>query len=232
MRIEPELSAASVVLIGSFNPKIFQPFWMAKHGLISEKAAEAAEISVIHSEISAFSIDGLFSIQVDRNRFAIERKIAPLILVSDTVVRLFSELLPHTPVQKMGINRFVHFNVGSFDERDRIGMTLAPQQPWGEWGKKLSSGEGAKHGGMLSLAVVQKDVPDRPGGWVQAKIEPSTRVGGGLTGIYMEVNDHYEITDESEKSTPLAMMKILSEKWDKSIQNSENIIDGIMSLKK
>lgn len=99
MRIEPEIGGASIVLLGSFNPKIFQPYWMAKHGLISDSAAEAL------------------------------------------------------------------------------------------------------------------------------------RIGHGRTGIYMEVNDHYELTESSQTSTPEAMMALLVKVFDKSMGRSEGIIDQIMSLK-
>ena len=130
----------------------------------------------------------------------------------------------------MGINRTVHFNVGQ-KERERIGLMLAPREPWGEWGKEVSSGEGAKHGGLQSLTLVQKNVSDRPAGWIQTKIEPSLRIGHGQTGIYMEVNDHYELTDPTQTSTPQAMMALLSKVFDDSIRRSERIIDQIMSLK-
>lgn len=229
MQIEPEISAVAIVLLGSFNPRIFQPFWLAKHGLISEEDAEAAEVAIIHPEVSAFSIEGLFSLQVDRARFAVERSVAPLILICDMTVKLFSEILPHTPVEKMGINRLVHFNVGEA-ERERIGELLAPREPWGEWGKKVSSGEGAKHGGLMSLTLIQRNVTDRPSKSIQTRVEPSVRIGGGRSGIFVDVNEHFEI-DPHEKSSPLAMMKTLHEQWDASINNSESIIDGLMSLK-
>jgi hypothetical protein len=101
MRIDPEIGGASIVLLGSFNPKIFQPYWMAKHGLISDDAAEVADVAVIHPEIAAFMIEDLFALQVNSSRFAIERNVAPLVLICDLVNRLFSELLPHVPIQQM-----------------------------------------------------------------------------------------------------------------------------------
>src|SRR2546428_287446 len=137
MRIEPELGSASIVLLGKFNPTIYQPFWLAKHGLIPQRAAETAEIAIIHQEIAAFSLDSFFNIQVDRGRFSIERSIAPLILICDVTVRMFTDVLPHTPISQMGINRIVHFNVGE-QERNRIGHLLAPRSPWGSWGQKIS----------------------------------------------------------------------------------------------
>ena len=37
MRIEPEISGVSVVLLGDFNPAIFTPAWFALHGLLPEE---------------------------------------------------------------------------------------------------------------------------------------------------------------------------------------------------
>jgi len=182
MRIEPEIDAAAIVLLGSFNPKIFQPFWFARHGLVSDDEADSANISVIHSDITAFEIES-FTLRVERERFALERKIAPLIVISDLAGRVFGDLLPHTPLRALGINRHVHFDVGDAEKRDRIGEMLAPRLPWGKWGEQVSSGEGAKHGGLLSLALIQRNVSDRPDGWIQAKIEPSVRLQGGRAGI-------------------------------------------------
>jgi hypothetical protein len=230
MRIAPELAGANIVLIGSFNPVIFQPEWMARHGLISEKSAEIAEVSVIHPEIAAFSIEDLFTLQVHTTRFSVERSVAPLIVISDLVVRLFTDLLPHVPIQKMGINRSVHFAVPP-EERERIGLLLAPREPWGAWGREVTAGEGAKHGGLQSMTLIQRNVTDRPGGWIQAKIEPSLRLGQD-TGIYMEVNDHYELTDREEVKSPRTMMDLLASGFDASIRRSEGIIDQIVSLKR
>ena len=41
MRIEPEISDVSVVLLGDFNPAIFTPAWFALHGLLPERVADA-----------------------------------------------------------------------------------------------------------------------------------------------------------------------------------------------
>ena len=38
MNVErPEIKAFSIVLLGDFNPKIFQPAWFSAQGLIREK---------------------------------------------------------------------------------------------------------------------------------------------------------------------------------------------------
>ena len=54
--------------------------------------------------------------------------------VRDLMARVFRERLPHTPLKALGLNRHAHFRVGSPAERDRIGRTLAPVEPWGALG--------------------------------------------------------------------------------------------------
>jgi hypothetical protein len=229
MLIEPELSQLALVLVGNFNPSIFQPAWLARHKIITDRAADTASVSVVHPDITIFSIDTDFSLQVERERFSISRTFAPWVRISDIVGAIFGDLLPHTPVSKLGINLLVHFDAGSQAKRNEIGERLAPPAPWGEWGKLVSSGEGKTRGGMQSLTMIQKNVSDRPAGWVQVKIEPSTRIRGGLTGIFMEANDHYELAG-SEAQDARALVTILRDKFDSSVKNSEKIVDQIMGM--
>ncbi len=232
MRIEPDLSGTAVVLLGSFNPKIFQPFWLASHGLIPAAAAESADISVVHPEITAFSIEDQFSLSVERGRLSMDRNVAPFIVIADLLGRIFGDLLPHTPITRIGINRMVHFRARDEEHRERIGQLVAPREPWGDWGRRTSSGSGDRHGGLLSLTLVERDLNDRPRGLFQVKIEPSNKIGlSTRTGIYMETNDHYEVVGEApddEKSREI--LAFLQERFDDSIRKSEAIIDHIMSL--
>src|SRR5262249_9157646 len=154
-----------------------------------------------------------------QERFSITRAIAPWVLISDLVVKIFGELLPHTPVSRLGINLNVHFDAGSEAKRNEIGARLAPSAPWGDWGKLISSGQGKTRGGLRSLTMAQNNVPDRTAGWLQAKIEPSLRIRGGLTGIYMETNDHYEVVG-AQAEDARAIVSILEDKFDTSIKNS------------
>jgi hypothetical protein len=187
-------------------------------------------VAIIHPEVTSFSAEALFVLTVERERFTIERRIAPLVLICDTVARIFTDLLPHTPIRAMGINRVAHFNVGE-EARERIGLALAPRDPWGAWGKAVSSGQGVKHGGLQSLTLIERNVSDRPTGWTQAKVEPSLLIGAGRTGIYMEVNDHFEFVDPKQIADPREMMKLLTSQFDEAIKKADTIIDQIMSLK-
>jgi hypothetical protein len=82
MHIEPELSELLIVLVGNFNPTIFQPSWLVRHGLITDGAAQSADISVIHPDITAFSIESLFTLQVERERLTIGRTAGSQVIMS------------------------------------------------------------------------------------------------------------------------------------------------------
>ncbi len=229
MRIEPEISGVSVVLLGDFNPAIFTPAWFALHGLLPESVADDADLQVAHQQVTDFAADWL-RLQVTAERFFVETLQAPYIRLRDLVARIFKEYLHHTPVRAFGINRGVHFQVQSLNERDRIGRTLAPVKPWGAWGHDL--GLDGEHGGMISLTMSQLAPQGRPtGGQINVTVEPSKRIGKRRTGVYVRVNDHYAI-DNAELGTAGRLMQLFEDNFDTSLKRSDDIIDHIMSLAK
>ena len=229
MKIEPEISGVTVVLLGDFNPAIFTPAWFALHGLLPESVADDADLRISHRQVTEFVADWL-RLQVTAEQFFVETSQAPHVRLRDLVARIFKEYLHHTPVRAFGINRDVHFRVKSFTERDRIGRTLAPVEPWGAWGHDL--GLDGEHGGMTSLTMTQVAPEGRPtGGEVNVTVEPSKRIGKGRTGVYVRVNDHYAI-DNAELGSAERLMELFEDNFDTSLERSNGIIDHIMSLAK
>ena len=227
MRITPEISGVTIVLVGQFNPPIFTPAWFTLHGLLPRGAEEAAQLQVAHPQLTVFTSDWL-RLEVTGSRFRVETLQVPYIRLLDFVLRVFKETLPNTPAMAVGINRDVHFQVQSLTVRDRIGRTLAPVEPWGPW--KDALGADGKHGGMTSLTMSQIDPEGRPrGGNINVKVEPSTRIGQAGTGVYIGVNDHYA-SDEVNPVSGTRIMGLLEENFDTSIKRSEGLIDHIMSL--
>jgi hypothetical protein len=230
MRIEPETSSVVIVLLGSFNPRIFRPEWFQATGIIGNADAQAAKVQIIHEAVTAFSLDWA-NLNVDQNRFSIGTSDPPFVRIHDAVLKAFKEFLTHTPVYQLGINRTVQFSVGSFDMRDAIGKLLAPHEPWGEWGSKISGSPDNPqlHGGMKSLLMGQLDRGDGYKGSINAKVEPSVVRSDS---IFMEVNDHFFVGEDTAKilgSEPA--MNILESQWATSIERSEWIIDQVMALK-
>ena len=229
LRIEPEISGVSIVLAGNFNPAIFTPAWFALHTLLPTGVAESAQLEVAHADATHFTADWL-NLSVTAERFSVDTVQSPDIRLRDLVLRTFQERLHHTPIRAFGINRSVHFLVRSREERDQIGRTLAPIEPWGSWAKLLDT-DGSK-GGMTSLTMTQVDPEDRPtGGRINVKVEPSLRVGDGQTGVYININDHYQRPTESDGNTDI-LMPLLDQDYENSIRRSDTIIDHLMSLTK
>ena len=228
MRIEPELSEVEVIVLGAFDPALFEPAWFVRHGLLPEPAADGAEIALIPPPVMEFTFEWLL-LQASAEHFSAGTSQAPHVRVCDLVVRVFGECLPDTPLRAFEINRYVHFPVWSPDDRDRIGRMLAPVEPWGGCG--LNLGRDGEHGGMTSLTMSQLDPPGRaPGGRINVRVEPSNRIGDPRAGIYVCVNDHYPI-DEASPTTGRST-GILEENFEASLERSDGIIDHVMSLAK
>lgn len=227
MRIQPEISGASVVLVGHFSPQIFTPAWFALHDLLPDSAADTAEVQIVHPGVTAFTFDWL-RLEVTAERFLIETLQAPHVRVRDLVVRVFRERLNHAPVKALGINRHVHFQVPSLAARDRIGRRLAPVEPWGAWSRDL--GLDGEHGGMTSLTMSQMILSERPtGDQINVTVEPSNRIGQRRSGVYVRVNDHY-VHDDTDPGDCKRAMELLEANFEKSLKRSDEIIDHVMSL--
>ena len=227
MRITPEISSASIVLSGDFNPKIFHPNWFAKQGILNNTEATQANIEIIHPEITIFEIDWI-KVRVEKNRFTIESTMPPLIRVSDFVVNTFGDLLRHTPIGRVGINRGVHFKVSDFSKIDKLGKSLGPQNAWGEWGQDIEGpASGDKHGGLRLIVMEQRNLDDRYRGHIQAKVEPSKNM---TNGVIVDINDHYQIENSDDVIGCEEIISIVKNSFEPSMKRSEWIIDQVMAL--
>ncbi len=231
MLIEPEIETVFVVLLGRLNPVIFQPQWFARHGLITDELADEAHVEIIHPEISKFHLGDRYTFSIESSRLIAEVRSPPFIDVSDLLERTFREFLAQTPIFRMGINRAVHFSVGSEEARNDIGKRLAPPDPWGDWGINLEGDPSLlKRGGLRSLTVEQRGLNDRPKGHIQAKIEPSLKIEDNA-GIYMSINDDFSVEDPDKIIGCNEIMDLLHDNFDASMRRAEGIINHIMSLK-
>ena len=226
MKIKPLDSTTTIVLLGNFNPLIFKPSWFAHNDVIGEEEAEKAEIEVIHSELVKFQLSWL-TIVVEKNRFLAEVRQPPEIRLYDFVLKTFGELLIHTPIWAIGINKHIEFDAGSIDLRNKIGYTLAPIDSWGEWSKDLGAKRGDEVGGMISLTMKQTVVDDRPKGYIQTKVEPLPK---SKSGVIVEVNDHYSVESLEDLEGCYEIVGHLRDNFESSIARSNWIVDQVMGI--
>jgi hypothetical protein len=115
----------------------------------------------------------------------------------DLVVGIFN-LLEHTPVEKMGLNRAMHFSMPSIESWNHLGHRLAPKDPW--------TGI-VDEPGMLAIIMVGKRHGSRAKSF-QVKVNPSPVVL--RWGIAVETNEHFEKADGDGLGS---MMVLLRECW-------------------
>ena len=228
MRYQPVNQSVSIVVIGKLNPAIFSPAWLRLHGVVSAAELEAANVTVIHPEVTDFAIDTL-RIQVTPQKLSIITTELPFVRVADIMIAIFGKLLPHTPAYQLGINLQLHFNLESSAQRLKLGRMLAPTLPWGAWGSRLDPDDEARTGGLRSLTMEEVSPADRHGGFRRVQIEPSLLSDQlKLCGIFMAVNDHYEL----DKSTPNtnALITTIEKHFDRSINSSVSIVEDLMNF--
>ncbi len=225
MRIEPEISGVDVVLLGNFNPAIFTPAWFALYDLLPETAAENAQLQIAHPNWTAFSTEWL-RLQVTPDRFVIGTRRDPHVRLRDLTVRVFKEHLCNTLIRNFSIDRYVHFRAASPVERDRIFRRLAPTEPWGR--RKDDSGSGNNYIEMTSLIMTHRP-PDRShDGQVDVVVQPSLEIDDGRS-IYVMVADRHTSGGGDAGKRAQAII-FLEDRFDRSIQRSNEIIDHVMSL--
>lgn len=227
MRIRPSDSKYITVLLGSFDPRIFQPKWFSENEIIGTDEGEQAEIEVVHQDILKFKLSWL-TLLVQRNRFIAEVEQPPSARLYDFILKTFSEQLPHTPIWAAGINRRIEFDAGSFEKRENIGHTLAPPSAWGEWGELLQNEENNKESGLMSISMRQASKTDRPTGYIQTRVQPSQE--NPESGVFVEVNDHYEIKEKESTLGCKKIMDLFNENYHTSLKRSEWIVDQVMRL--
>jgi len=211
---KPEIEGMNIVFRGDFNPKIFQPAWFAAQGLIRNEEADEATVEIIHPTIVVFTLDWL-QIQIEPNRFYAGTNQSPYIeILKDLILGTF-RILNHTPIKMMGINYNSHFPMDSEDAWHDVGHRVAPKDMWNKILKKP---------GLRSLTM-QGERPDDHKGHIAVRIEPSNRV---RHGIFININDHYELKDPESVLGCEAIIDMLESEWKTSVTRSQRIAITIL----
>ena len=224
LRLEPEISGCSIVLIGKFNPAIFQPAWLKANDI--DGVSTDAEVKIVHRDICEFTIETR-NYFVDDDRFQLTTSSAPWVVISDIATRIFLDFLAHTPVRAFGINREVHFRLPNPEHRLALGRKLAPLHPWGDFGGEMESDDPDKIGGLQRLHMRRKSEIDGARVETNAVIEPSVKLDA-RTGVYMQINTHHVLTNLPGGHGATEAATMLSSRFEDVVEESEAIVDGIM----
>jgi len=207
--MQPETNGLSVVLLGNFNPKIFQPQWFAAQGLLRGLEAEDADIEIVHNDITIFCLDWL-RLEVTRERFlAATEQEAYFEILIDFINGAFS-LLKHTPIGMMGINSDAHYRLRSEEKWHGIGDKLAPKDVWKGILEKP---------GMRRLDMYEPR-ENGPKGHARIRVEPSKKCH---PGIYVNYNDHFEVEDPPNVIGCEEIISMLLFHWQQSVGKADSI---------
>jgi hypothetical protein len=214
----PEFEGASIVMVGSFNPAIFQPRWLGAQQLIRPEEAENAKITIVQAEVADFSTEW-FQLQVLQSRFQLAsadpRQYGPL---RDLAAAMFA-ILPHTPVTALGLNRNFHFRMPSREAWHGIGHLLAPKEPWND----IMDSSG------LRVMLMEGKRKEAKGGTLHVKIEPSVKIE---YGVFVEVNEEFKAPSESDAIGAQWVPERLAEQWDAIMKFSEGAAEHLIGLVK
>jgi len=216
--VTPTIEGLHIVLIGSFNPQIFQPAWFSSENLIRKEEADSAKIDLVHPQVTSFSLEWL-ELRASPDRFSVtsssDHRFQPE-LARDLTLGTF-RLLRHTPLRMLGLNRYYHFPMSSEEAWHKVGHRLAPKEPW----KGL-----LERPGMRSLTM-EGTRTDGLRGRVHVMVEPSIHVTHGL---FVLVNDHYEVEKTEQPEGASELMDTLEKVWKESLEKSRNIAYSLAEL--
>ncbi|HME08770.1 MAG TPA: hypothetical protein VKG25_17060, partial [Bryobacteraceae bacterium] len=210
-----EKEGASIFLAGSFNPAIFQPHWLGSQGLIRPEEAENAAIGIIGSQVADFQTDW-FRMQVLQNRFTVQCLDATYYgPIKDLVAGIFS-LLRHTPVSRLGMSRYFHFQMDSLEIWHEVGHELAPKEIW----RPLIQAPGLR---SMTIEGRRSEMED---GTVFVKVEPSSLV---QPGVFVEVIEDFVRFSEDEDQDAQWVPGRIGKQWDAVLKYAEDVAQGLLA---
>jgi hypothetical protein len=213
-----EISGASIVLVGSFNPLIFQPEWFARLELLPQTEADNATIQVIHPEVAQFDTER-FYFQATTTRLTAGTKANTVAEPLKDLVHGVFYILEHTPVQMMGINRQMHFDMHSEDAWHQLGDKIAPKEIW-------TKVIGERRPGLRNVEILYVkgkgdpfDIPQ-----VTVLVQPSTQVTPH--GAYFEINNHFSALPEGGLKQ---LMEVMNNQWERLQNDAERIATDVLA---
>ncbi|HLE25381.1 MAG TPA: hypothetical protein VI935_06985 [Thermodesulfobacteriota bacterium] len=202
------LYQCSIVILGSFNPGIFQPEWIERFGILPEQEVKAviepgatvtlsdgktkAPAFIITPEITQILFP-TFQLKVGLSRFeflTLQRD--EFERVPEVVIKIF-HLLPHTPISAVGINFNIHLPIK--DDVNEIlksyfqGKFFTEESSFSDGNNLLQIlGESYEIWGTFRCKKEEDTVT--------VQVQPSLRIENG---IYLDYNFHSDLQDKTAK---------------------------------
>ncbi|MGH9875709.1 MAG: hypothetical protein ACRD9S_24900, partial [Pyrinomonadaceae bacterium] len=125
------------------------------------------------------------------------------------------EVIDGAPVEQIGMNWAVHYSTPSRSAWHAAGDKLVPKHFW--------SSAWPKHVGMSNLSL-QLERIDEDKGNVNIVFQPSGIVGNG---VYISVNDHYELKSSDKQFYSADAAKFIQSRWNPSKEMAEKMFRDV-----
>jgi hypothetical protein len=209
---KPKVHRESVFTIatGSFNPKIVEPLWLAKYGLVPEEEVEAAGRQLLDGDLSHITFPWVDLIVLqDRLQLESGEEMISEAQLLDLAVGLL-RLLPHTPVKAVSIQHRIVVVARSETEWHEVGHRLAPKELW----KGVLESPG-----MFDFAMQGTRSDELEGAW-KVRVQPVT---DPEFGVWINVNDEVLLPDPDEPEPGSRTADLLKEMWPAAEQRTLEI---------
>lgn len=208
------IESLSIVMLGNFNPTIFQPYWFSSKGLIRENESSNAKIQVIHSSVVQFELDWV-SFLITKDKFqAITTRESYFELVKDLVISTF-KILSETPIDALGINHTYNFTLKNQKNYTKFGEWLGNLSLWQE------SVPEAK---LLTLEIFHEKKENGELGSQKIRITPSDLPNLNF-GVAIDFNEHIQLKPSANSNKELLLM--LEKNWKPSSIESKKVISKL-----
>ena len=215
MNHEPVLiKSLDIIILGNFNPSIFQPYWFSLKKLIREEESEKAVINIIHSSLVQFDLDWCsFTITEDRFQASTTDEVN-FDLVKDLVVSTFN-ILCETPLTALGVN--YTYNISLENEKNYI--------KFGEWLSNLTFWQKIdSEYKLLTLETFKIKKENGELGSQKIKITPSN-LPRLRFGIAVNFNEHIQFKNIPEViSNSNNLMTLFEQKWKSYSIDTKEIV--------
>jgi hypothetical protein len=204
----------SVILGGSFNPRILEPLWLSNNGLVAEAEAVDAERQLIDLEFARMVLPWVELVVLQERLQAQSRPetVSPG-QIRDLVVGIL-RLLPHTPVVVGSVHHRSEVEIATIEQWHAIGDALAPKALW----------EGVLDKPGLFDFAMQGDRPDELEGAIKVRIQPSQLI---QPGIMLNVNDEFTLPEDGGAELSRAA-DTLEKTWPEAETRATSIRDRLL----
>lgn len=207
----------SVVLLGSFNPMIYHPYWLKDKGIIGEEDI-TKEAILVHEEVSSFKVGDWMQMVINKNRCEFKTPNADKIIIMRDIIIGCLNALPETPIIAFGINRGWIAQLSSNEAYYELGAKLTPLDLWKD---------NFENPRLRNIAIEDTDNKNFAGTKRLIIIQPASAELELSNAIDINLNNHFDMPGDKQK--PSYAMKIIEENLIKCYDSFDNIVSKMIS---